>query len=292
MRGFMMAICLLASPVLAQEEATVPLDDALTEAETALTALQGAATIRAALQDPVGQKAAIDLALTRLKVPDALRPVLAAHFKALLADPFVIAQFAQSVGETFTSMGVTPSNPDVIARMAGEQLPGWGNDWVMLGVARLDAAQQAQAIALRIRLAKEASPQDCADEMAMPAGLTQPGAAQMRVMATWPVADVQAATALWRAAMVAQLSDAPAVTDALTPEQRSQVYEAASRAIVTAMDAAPDADKLYAAFGYPEQAVPEDICAAHLTMLQAVQGMTGPEAALALRYVTDFGLNG
>jgi hypothetical protein len=295
MHRFIFVLFLLASPCFAQVDATDPTllpDDAIAaEAGDAAAEVAAAEAVAKVLATPAAQKTAVDLAMTRAKVPEALRAVMMDHFTALLAEPKLLTPFAQDLSYTFTSMGVTPSNPDVIARMAGEQLPGWGEDAVMPGLARLTAAEQGKAIALRITLAKAATAQDCADYLSGAQNAAQTRAMQMQIMATWPQDEVRAAMGLWRAAIAAQLSDTPGAAD-LTPVELTQVHDAAGRAIMAAMDATDDPARLYAAFGYPEQAVPADICAAHLTMLQAVQAMPGAQGALALRYLADFGLNG
>jgi hypothetical protein len=295
MQRIVLALWLLAGPAFAQVDPTDPTllpDDAIA-AEAADTAADTAAAqaVAQVLATPAAQKTAIDLAMTRLKVPAGLQGVMAGHFAALLAEPKVMAPFAQELSDTFISMGVTPSNPDVIARMAGEQLPGWGEDAVLPGMSRLDADAQGRAIALRIRLAKAAGGQDCADYLSGVQGASQTRAMEMQMMVTWPAQEAESALALMRRAMVAQLAEAAGATD-LTPVELSSAQEAAGRAIMAAVDATDDPARLYAAFGYPEQATAEDICTAHLTMLQAVQAMPGAEGALALRYLADFGLNG
>jgi hypothetical protein len=97
--------------------------------------------------------------------------------------------------------------------------------------------------------------------------------------------------ALLRRTILAELVATDDPPDLTFPEI-SQAEGAAGGAIMAAIDATDDPARLYAAFGYPEQATPDDICKARLTMLQAVQGMTGPDAAVALRYVASYGLNG
>jgi hypothetical protein len=295
MHRIILALYLLAGPCFAQVDANDPTllpDDTI--ASEAVDAAVEAAAIEAVAQvlaTPAAQKTAVDLAMTRLKVPDVLRAVVAENLTAILADAKLRTPFAQDLSDMFTSMGVTPSNPDVIARIAGEQLPGWGEDSVLPGVARLPATEQGQSVALRIRLAKAATAQDCADYLSGVQGAAQTQAMQMQIMATWPEGEVRAALALQRSAMVAQLTEASGAAD-LTPAELSQVHAAAGQAIAAAVEATDDPDGLYAAFGYPEQATPQDICTAHLTMLQAVQGMTGQDGVLAMRYLAAFGLNG
>ena len=294
MRWTMLILCLLASPVRAQDDNTLPpMDDTADTVDPSLIAQDAefVKTISTVLQDAKAQKVAVDLALTRLKAPDALRAVMAEHFTAILGDVVLRTDIATTLTIAFATMGMTPSNPDVIARLAGEQLVSWGEQWGLEGLARLPAADQAAGLALRLRLAAAAPPQDCADYLS---DMQEPAAArrmQIQVMMTWAAADVRGALALMRKAVVTELS-ATEAAPALTFAQMSQVEQAAGVAIMAAIDATDDPARLYAAFGYPEQATAEDICAVRLTMLQAVQAMTGPEAAMALRYVSAYGLNG
>jgi hypothetical protein len=305
MRRLILALCLMAGPLLAQDGSLLPPDGGLDDALNGMAdddAVYGSdepifpeeaefvATISMVLQDAKAQMTAVNLAMSRLKVPVALQGAMKEHVAALMAEPVVQKGVAEEVAYAFFTMGMTPSNPDVIARLAGEQLPAWGEDWLFAGLSRLNAADQQAGVALHLRLAEAAGAQDCADYLSDVQEYGQKWRMQMEIMADWPMAEAKAALSLLRRAMLAEASAAGDFTD-LSFAELSQVDLAAGTAIMQAVDATDDPARLYAAFGYPEQATAEDICTARLTMLKAVQGMTGPDAALALRYVTSYGLN-
>lgn len=301
MRRLILALCLMAGSVMAQEESVLPpdggLDDVLNGAVNGVSEPTPAinadfvATISTALQEAKGQAAAVDLAMGRLKVPETLQVAMREHLGALMAENAVQGDIAMDLALAFDSMGMTPSNPDVIARLAGEQLLIWGDDWLFAGLSRMSAADQAEGLAWHLRIAQAASAQECADYLTDVQDVMQTRHMQMRIMATWPVAEATAGLALLRRTILAEIAATDDPPDLTFPEI-SQAEGAAGLAIMAAIDATEDPARLYAAFGYPEQATPDDICKARLTMLQAVQGMTGPDAAVALRYVASYGLNG
>jgi hypothetical protein len=305
MRRLILALCLMAGPVLAQDDSLLPPDGGLDGAlnglsddavDDAMDSIDGSmfeksaeftATISAVLRDAKAQMTAVDLAMARMKVPAALQGAMKEHLAALMAETVVQTGIAEDMAFTFYTMGMTPSNPDVIARLAGEQLPVWGEDWIFAGLSDLTVADQTAGLALHLRLAQAAGAQDCADYLSDVQAYSQTRRMQMEIMATWPVAEAKAALSLLRRQMMAAQTE----PEDLSFAELSRVDLAAGTAIMQAVDATDDPARLYAAVGYPEQAAPEDICAARLTMLQAVQGMTGPDAALSLRYVTMYGLN-
>jgi hypothetical protein len=304
MRRLIIALCLMAGPGLAQDDTLLPpdgglgdvfdydVDDAVDGVDDTMFAVgaEFVATISTVLKDDKAQSIAVDLAMTRLKVPAPLQAVMKKHLGALLAENVVQNDIAEELAFAFYGMGMTPSNPDVIARLAGEQLLVWGDEWLFAGLSRLSAADQAAGLALHLRLAQAAPAQDCADYLSDVQDYGQTRRMQTQIMATWPAAEAKAALALMRRAILAETSAAEAAPDLTFPEI-SRAEQAAGLAILAAVDATDDPGRLFAAFGYAEQATAEDICAARVTMLQAVQGMTGPDAALAMRYVMHYGLN-
>lgn len=291
----LLALWLLAAPAMAQVSADDPAltPDATIAAEAAAhgSVAADSAAVRAVLADPATRATAVDLALLRMAPDAVIKPHLAEHLTALLADGAVQDDVAVAIAGMFGDMGVTPSNRQVIARMVGEHLAGWGEDDLLLGMARLPAAEQRANLALRVRFAAGASPLDCAEYLSGAHSAAQTRAMQWQVMAAWRPEDIGAAFALGRAAIIADLAADDAGPD-LTFAELSQAEQAAGQAIMQALDATGDAAGLFAAFGYPEQATAGDICTSRLTMLQAVLGMTGPDAGLTVRYVTLYGLNG
>jgi hypothetical protein len=211
------------------------------------------------------------------------------HLVALLAETVVQEDMAKELALAFDSFGMTPSNPDVITRLAGDQLLLWGEYWLFAGLAELPLPDQKAGLALHLRLAQAASKQDCADYLSDTQDYGRTWQMRMDIMAGWPEPEVRAGLALMRRAMLADAKGAAAMD--LSYAELSEVDLAAGKAITVAFDATNDAARLWAAFGYADQATPEDICTARLTILQAVQGMTGPEGALAQRYVMLYGLN-
>ncbi len=295
MHRFILAFCLLASPCLAQVDANdptlLPDETIAAEATDAATGDAAAKAVAQVLATPAAQKTAIDLAMTRLKVPEALRAVMAEHLAAMLAEPTMAAEFTQAMAETFTRMGITPSNPDVIARMAGEQLAGWGDDLASLGMQRLSADEKRRVLALRLQIVANSSADDCAGFLTGTRSAGQNRAMFIATMASWPADQARAAFALSRRAILAELRGRP-VQVPLTEDEYAHVTDVAGTAIAGAFTDNPRADVLLAAFGYPEQAEAADICAAHRTMLQALQNVTGRDGVLIARYLIENGLNG
>ena len=89
------------------------------------------------------------------------------------------------------------------------------------------------------------------------------------------------------AAAIAEVQGAP--FEALS-ETDAQTARAAIGAVASAaIDAAPNADALFMAFGDPLTADPADLCTVHRLILQGALANTGPDADLGVRYLVEFG---
>lgn len=242
------------------------------------------AKVRAALEDPAGRAAILTAAIARAAPPAAVVEAYEGYLEALLDQGAVLDRLAQEIALSFADFGVSPDNPEVIARLAAEQFLTLGQDQVWLGLPRLPLAQQRAQLAAMLRVSETLPADQCAAYLD---GAMDPAQAEMLelgAMADWSQAEVETALIRRAGAIVAELQDNPPRAE-LSAIERDQGQRIAGERLLAAIDARPDAAALLRAYGDPANAAPGDLCPVHQTILQTVLAIEGADGDLVVRFV-------
>jgi hypothetical protein len=245
------------------------------------------AKVRAVLEDPAAREIILGAAVTRTAPPTAVVDPFKGYIAALLDQGVVRDRLANDIAQAFVDFGLSPDNPQVVARIAAEQFAVLGGNEQWLGLPRLPVAQQRAHLADMLRISETLAADQCAPylEGALEAGLILP--LELTAMAGWPRPEVEAALIRQAGAVVAELQDNPPFVDLSSPEL-DQAAQIAGERLLAAIDALPNGTDLLRAYGDALNARPGDRCAVHQTMLRTALAIEGADGDLVVRYlVTD-----
>jgi hypothetical protein len=246
------------------------------------------AQIRAMLDDAALRDDALAQARDRVTAPEPVIEPFVGFLTALFDQTAVRDALAVEVARPFDDFGMSPDNPEIVARMTAEQLVGWGAEEALFGMARLPVAEQRGFLADTLRVADTLEPAECAaylDDVMDGAQIRQ---TEITAMAAWSAAEIETALIRNAAAIVAEVQDNPALRD-LSPTDFDAAQKMAGERMIAAIEAAENAEALLLAYGNPDGADPADVCAVHKSNLRVVLDTEGPDGDLLVRYLVSFG---
>jgi hypothetical protein len=227
--------------------------------------------------------------MAQVRFPDAVRGPLRAALLDLLHNPAAQAALSGAVGEEFDSYGIAAPTQDQIARVAATMLPGWALDGVAVGLPRLPVADQRAILATRLAIAESLSPERCEAYLSIWAHDAR--AIEMSAIAAMPPDRANAVLGLLMAASLAEYRDDPPRLR-MVPADEDRARQTLGAAIMAAVDASPDPDRLIAALSPTAWVDPADACAARVLILRTALDMPAPDGDLAVRLIAEYGLDG
>ncbi len=246
------------------------------------------AQIRALLDDTATRDTVLAQATDRLAATGALRDAFAGYLTALFDQPALRDRLAADIAQPFADFGMSPDNPQVVARMTAEQLSTFGADLAQSGIARLPADAQRGYLTDALRIAETLPPDQCAPYLRAELDPATARAAELAAMAAWTPAEVEAALIRQAAAIVAEVQDAPPRAQ-LAPGHRDRGQQLVGDALFATLDALPNGADLIAAYGDPVNADPADLCAVQTLILRSALETEGPDGDLIRSTVMEQG---
>jgi hypothetical protein len=288
-----LSVALAFAPPASAQEGTAPqgatplppdLDDILADQLTA-----EAEAMAATLAQPVLQERALALAAAQTRLPGPARDALMAGLAGLLQDDAARQALAVAMRDQFDQFGIDSPTDEQISRVAATLLPPWALDSAAIGLPQLPVADQRALLSARRTIAESLSVERC--EMYLSDYATDARAVELSAIAALP--PEQAAVEITRlmAASRAAHGDKPA-TATLAPADEDEARRTLGVAIMAAVDASPDPDRLIAALSPTAYVDPADGCAARLVVLRAALDMPAPAGDQAIRLIAAYGLDG
>lgn len=243
----------------------------------------------ATLARPEVRTRVLDLAMAQVRFPAPVLDPFRAALDALLQDAAARAALAATMHRQFDQFGIARPTDDQIFRVAATMLPGWALDGAAAGLSRLPVADLRAVLATRLAIAESLSPQRC--DAYFSDWSPDASAIEMSAIAAMPPDSAAAVLRLMMAASLAEYRDDPP-TDAMAAAVEDEARRTLGAAIMAAVDASSDPDRLIGALSPTAFADPADVCAARVLVLRAALDMPAPQGDLALRLIAAFGLDG
>jgi hypothetical protein len=246
------------------------------------------AAVRVMLDDPVTRTATLDAIKAQGRAPATIAEPFQGFVTALYDQPVVLDRLATDIAQVFNSYGVAPENTGAVGRMAAEQLATFGDPEARKGIARLPLAERRAYLTDALRIAATLTPEQCGPFLDGTMEVTALRQTELTAMGDWTPAEVQTTLIRQAAAIVAELQDAPVVTEMPATDYDRATQLVGERALA-AIDASENGPALLLAYGDPTTASAADLCAVHRTILQAVLDSEGADGDLLVRYIIDYG---
>jgi hypothetical protein len=246
------------------------------------------AQVRSLLDDPAAREAALAGVASRAASPAQVAEAFQGFVAAMYDEATLRDQMAMDIAQTFVEVGLTPEDPAIIGRVAGEYLSAFGQAEARQGVLRLPAPEIRSYVADMARVADTMLPEQCGPYLAGLMDGTQARRLTLAAMATWSAPEVEAALIREAAGIVAHLQDNPPLVP-LPGEDAVRVRAQLGETAVTAIFETENPDALLSAYGDPDAAPAADLCDVHRIIVQAALEDATPDADLALRYLLEYG---
>jgi hypothetical protein len=231
----------------------------------------------------------LDMAMGQVRFPATVLGPLREALDGLLQTPAPRMALAGEMRKQFDQFGIASPNAEQIARVAATMLPAWALDGVDAGLPRMQPADQRAVLATRLAIAESLSPDRC--EAYLSDWATDGRVIEMSAIAAMPPDRAAAVLGLLMTASLAGYGqDAPA--PAMDPADEDRARQTLGAAIMAAVDASPDPDKLIAALSPTAWGDPADTCTARRLVLRTALDLPAPEGDQALRLIAAFGLDG
>jgi hypothetical protein len=225
----------------------------------------------------------------QVRFPAAVLGPLRDTLDGLLQNAPARSALAVEMRRAFGAFGIDSPSAEQTARVAATMLPAWALEGADAGLKRLPPADRRAILATRLAIAETLTPDRC--EAYLSDGATDARVIEMSAIAAMPPDRATAVLRLLVAASLAGYGEG-AASPAMAPADEDSARRTLGAAIMAAVDASPDPDRLIAALSPTAWGDPADGCDARRLVLRTALDLPAPDGDQALLLIATFGLDG